>query len=181
MPHLSDPGFSFVWISKMQIQLTRGMVAVIDDEDFDLVRGFRWTAHNASGVCYAAARIKTEGGKYKLVLMHRLILDAPEDCVVDHKDSDTLNNRRSNIRLCSHSENMRNSKLRSTSTTGVRNVMIERWYKNEFRYRATIRVDGIRHRRWFTSLEDAGKWANETRESLHGEFAYKKTMDSRMN
>lgn len=163
----------------MEIELTKGFKTVIDDEDFDLVRGFRWTAHKSRNAFYAGAWVKQEVGKSKLVLMHRLILDTQQGRFVDHKDGDTLNNRRSNIRECSHAENMLNKKVYKSSKTGVRNVCLEMYGKDDFRYRATVRLNGVKHRKWCASLAEADSWANKVRLSLHGEFAYKKEQDAR--
>lgn len=86
------------------IQLTRGQVAVIDASDLPLVSGMKWHAvpHKRGGFYARAA-----GGVY----LHRILTDCPDDKEVDHINHDTLNNRRSNLRVCTHLENMRNGKF----------------------------------------------------------------------
>ncbi len=89
-----------------KVPLSQGLVALVDDGDFECVSGLRWCAmrHN-SGRFYAQA---TKAGRK--VLMHRLILDAPPGLDVDHANQDTLDNRRCNIRLATRSQNEQNRK-----------------------------------------------------------------------
>jgi hypothetical protein len=151
----------------MKIELTRGMVTEIDDEDWDLIRGYRWKAHNSKGSFYAISQWE-ELGEKKHILMHRLLLGLSDPVmVVDHIDGDRLNNRRANLRVCTQAENLRNSKLRSHSSTRVRNVQ---FYKD--RYRARVTLNGKTHTKWFRKIDEASDWAKAKRIELHGEFAY---------
>jgi hypothetical protein len=89
--------------------LTRGYVTVIDDEDAAIVAGYSWCAWVPKpGYVYAVARIHGMVPQ-KMISMHRLLLKAPKGMEVDHKDGDGLNNRRSNIRLCTKAQNQHNS------------------------------------------------------------------------
>lgn len=161
----------------MEIQLLKGLVALIDPEDIDLVSGHRWFANkNKKGALYVRANTR-EHGKIKIVLMHRLIMSPGSGLVIDHIDGNGLNNQRSNLRVCTHSENMRNSKGRSHSQTGVRNVRLN---KKSGKYEVCVRVESIRHRKsGFASLEDASQYAISLRAKLHGEFCYVQSQDSR--
>ena len=76
----------------------------IDKEDFELVSRYKWHI-NGSG--YAVWRGIRDGRK-RTVRMHRLITDCPADKIVDHINHNTLDNRRANLRICTHSDNMRN-------------------------------------------------------------------------
>lgn len=60
------------------------------------------------------------GGKH--ILLHRYILDAKDDEVVDHINGNTLDNRKENLRLCQRIENARNRKINKTSTTGYKGI-----------------------------------------------------------
>lgn len=149
----------------MIIELTRGQFAVIDDEDWPTVQGYKWTANGSHGSFYAMARFKVD------VLMHRLLLgeDNPK-ILVDHADNDSLNNRRDNLRRCTHAENMRNSKVRSHSKSGVKNVSFTK-VNGSMQWVATVRLDGKRHRRAFKTIEEAEAHAIALRATLHGAFA----------
>ncbi len=80
-----------------KIRLSNGRFALVDDKDFDRVNAFRWYFHPDG---YAISRNKS---------MHRFILNAPKGMVVDHKNHDTLDNRRKNIWICTHSQNSLNN------------------------------------------------------------------------
>lgn len=161
----------------MEIELTKGLKAIIDDDDYELVRPYRWAVTGSKpGYLYAVHNHAVDGKRVAL-LMHRLITNAKPGEVVDHIDHNTMNNRRSNLRVCSHAENMRNRKLNANSSTGVKGVMVEACGKGYRRLRASVRVDGKRHRRWFNSIEEAAAWATEMRSKLHGEFAYQPEQD----
>jgi hypothetical protein len=99
-----------------EIDLRHGHVALVDDSDVDLVRGFPWRLHdNGRGTLhYAKADFMVDGKRIKL-LMHRVILSARPGQFTDHVDGDGLNNRRANLRLCTHAENARNSRKRKVS------------------------------------------------------------------
>lgn len=89
-----------------QVQLSRGEMATVDDEDHPLVAQYKWHA-NKKG--YAVGSIPTGRRGARHVLMHRLILGAQRGEQVDHVDGKPLNNTRANLRIATHSENCRNS------------------------------------------------------------------------
>lgn len=88
------------------VPLTKGKEAIIDAELAPLVGQYNWYAEQGYKTLWYAAR---GGGKGKSkVLLHRQILGAKPGEEVDHEDGDGLNCRRSNIRIATHQENMRN-------------------------------------------------------------------------
>lgn len=123
------------------IPLTRGYEAVIDAEDVPLVEGRNWCAFvNARRrTVYAGYRARVEKGRSRNFYLHRLLLNAPEDMQADHIDCDGLNNRRSNLRLASHAENIHNQRGHADSLSGVKGVT---WSKVSQKWMAQIRVDG---------------------------------------
>lgn len=101
-----------------EIHLGGGVVAFVDDVDLALVRDRPWRAIKAPNTTYVGTGVGPDR-----VLLHRLILAAPVGVLVDHADGDGLNNRRSNIRLCSHMENMRNRAKRAPATSPFKGVV----------------------------------------------------------
>ena len=95
-----------------EIPLTRGFVAVVDDEDYEKLQQLSWYADTgASGLVYAARGLPRNGSRRRdKIRMHRQILSLArgDSAHVDHKDGDGLNNRRSNLRKCTPSQNLRN-------------------------------------------------------------------------
>lgn len=90
-----------------EIKLTNGKVALIDDEDLMLVSGYNWFAHSDGYRYYASANI-TINGKRKTLKMHRLIMGNPYGKEIDHINHNGLYNRKENLRIVTHRENMIN-------------------------------------------------------------------------
>lgn len=93
-----------------EIQLTKGYVALVDDDDYEYINQWKWFAQDQHGRGHYAARNIYPNGKARLLLMHRIILNPPINMVVDHINHNTLDNRRCNIRVVSHRENQCNRK-----------------------------------------------------------------------
>ena len=84
-----------------EIELTQGKVAVVDDCDFEFLNQWTWTALLCNGKFWYAKR---GNGIY----MHRVVSGAGPRAVTDHRDGDTLNNRRYNLRVTTYSGNAQN-------------------------------------------------------------------------
>jgi hypothetical protein len=143
-----------------QIYLTKGMVASIDDDDFEKVNKYSWhcTSHG-----YAAARINN-----KIVYMHRYIMNS-QGAEIDHIDNDRLNNKKQNLRSCKHIDNIRNSKTPKNSTTGYKGVTFAKWAGL---YRAHIIADGNNHSLgYFKDAKEAAISYNKAAIKYFGEFA----------
>ena len=154
---------------KAVITLTRGLKSVIDTCDVGLVSGFNWYAVTTCGPNYAARdRRKPEGDGPKKIYLHRVIMSALSDDIIDHIDGDGLNNSRTNIRLVDHSQNMMNVGLRSHNTSGFKGVT---WNKKAGKWEARIGCRGKYH---YLGLYDDPSEAHDAyvvaAKSLHGEF-----------
>lgn len=101
-----------------EIQLTKGMFAFIDDEDFELVSQYKW--HYCNG--YANTRIYENGKSSKYIGMHRLIMQAKPGEQIDHINGIKRDNHRSNLRKCTPKDNPKNCKTPVTNTTGFKGV-----------------------------------------------------------
>lgn len=109
-----------------EIQLASGRRATVDDDDFTQLAAHRWHVWvrrrpNQLEHCYAATVVNG-----KAISMHRLLLGAPHNYEVDHRDGNGLNNQRSNLRLCSRQENTRNQRLSLRSKSGFKGVTMQR-------------------------------------------------------
>lgn len=101
------------------VNLTRGKVTFIDDEDYELISKYRWYAILARGHWYASAHIESWSS---LNGMHRLIMSPKDNEVIDHVNGNGLDNQRSNLRICSHRQNIVNSKKRSGTSSEFKGV-----------------------------------------------------------
>lgn len=97
----------------VQIPLSRGLFATVDEADYDLLSRWKWSALKLGGpkrgervTRFYACRVEVVDGKQRMVLMHRQLMGAVgRDQKVDHRDRDTLNNRKQNLRLCCGAQN----------------------------------------------------------------------------
>lgn len=80
-----------------EIKLTQGYATKVDDEDFEKLNKVNWYVSIYKNHARAESRQWIKG---KLVRMHRIIINCPEDLVVDHIDGDSLNNQKDNLRAC---------------------------------------------------------------------------------
>lgn len=151
------------------IPLTRGMVALVDDEDYDRLSKHEWRAY-WRGYTFVARSRRRVGGR--TLYMHREILNAPTGREVDHVDGNSLNNCRSNIRLATTSQNNMNKgkpRIKRTPTSKYKGVY---WDRSSGAFRAGIRVNGIqKHLGQFRNEEDAARAYDVAAHELFGEFA----------
>jgi hypothetical protein len=106
----------------IEIPLTKGYVAKVDDEDF-WIGLQRWFADVRDGQVYASRNLPKDGGGPRgLLRMHRAIMLPPDGMEVDHINRDPLDNRRSNLRLVTKTQNMRNRGVNRNSSTGLKGV-----------------------------------------------------------
>src|SRR6185437_12792771 len=95
----------------MEIPLTRGYRAVVDDEDSHIVLKHKWCAALKDRQICAITMTSRNPGPRKRLYLHRVLLGITDPTImVDHIDRDSLNNRRSNLRIATHAENMRNAR-----------------------------------------------------------------------
>jgi hypothetical protein len=94
------------------IPLTRNLHALVDAEDYEMLKGHKWCAMTVGGNVYAGRR---EKGRF--ILMHRQIMNPPQGKVVDHKNGNGLDNRRCNLRICSAQENAWNCRPHADKTS----------------------------------------------------------------
>lgn len=117
-----------------EINLTNGGIALVDDEDFVKLSSYKWHRHDERTLQYA--RVALYGsGKQQILLMHRVVMNAPAGVDVDHRDGNGLNNQKNNLRLCTDQQNSMNLKLFRTSTSGHKGVS---WSKQSKKWESYI-------------------------------------------
>lgn len=152
-----------------QILLTQGKSALISDEDYERISQHGWWAAKNSGTWYAIRHDRDADGKRLTVIMHRVILGAPDEVEVDHIDGDGLNNVRQNLRLCTTEQNQYNRGPSRTNTSGFKGVC---WHKGNKRWMATIRHKGKRiFLGYRLTPEQAARLYDAAARELHGNFA----------
>ena len=119
-----------------EIPLTMGMVALVDDDDYDRMSRYNWYAANNNYYTYYAVRGVRKGGGYKNIRMHREVLGVTDASVyVDHIDGNGLNNCKSNLRPCSKSQkNTHRIHRQKNNTSGFVGVSFNRRDKKGWAY-----------------------------------------------
>lgn len=141
-----------------KIPLSQGKHAIVDDQDYGLIKKYKWWYHEG----YARGWVNG-----KSILMHRFILNLSQDQRVDHIDRNGLDNRRSNMRVCTHAQNCKN-----------------RYYPNKTGYKGVCKKPG--HNKWqanistpkrrclgvFDAPEKAALAYNKAAKEYFGKFAF---------
>lgn len=122
-----------------EIPLTHGKVALVDDEDFEWLSAYRWSALPNRDTFYAYCTLRLTRGACTSRRMHRLIVEAPAGVPVDHQNGDGLDNRRSNLRPSTGTQNQANRRRHSNNTSGFKGVI---WKPRRSKWRAQIKVCG---------------------------------------
>jgi len=153
------------------ILLTKGMEAMVDDEDFDFLMQWRWFAWTPGySTFYARKTCKVVPGVHSR--MHREVMGRYHNVwgsILDHIDGNGLNNCKSNLRFCTHAENSRNAGPNALNKSGIKGVC---WHVRSKKYIATISLNRkLIHIGYFTDPIEAAKAYNEAAIKYHGEFA----------
>jgi hypothetical protein len=155
----------------IEIPLTQNQVAIIDDEDFELVSRYRWYAawSPLTKSFYARAKTRKPDGRHAIIQMHRIIKGAQKGQQVDHIHHNTLDNRKSELRLCTGSQNQHNKGIQANNTSGYKGVC---WNKSHQKWTARIRLNGKqKNLGYYATPEAANSDCITARTTLHGDFA----------
>lgn len=153
-----------------EIHITQGKVAIVDDIDYEMLSQYKW---QWNGRYVIRRRRVSEGGDTPQVYMHRQVAGAKEGEIVDHEDCNTLNNVRSNLRLCAAGQNVCNRRVTKISKTGVKGVMHTPGRGRNIReYRAKVKYKGVVHLdRMYHTLEEAKAAYDACARQVQGEFS----------
>jgi hypothetical protein len=143
----------------------KGEFALVDDEDYEELMQHRWLGTKKG---YAVS-FKSKRNKNTATYIHRLIMNAPKHLVVDHINHDKLDNRRSNLRICTNGQNRANTK----KTSGASKFKGVFFNKGAGRPYAKIycNYEQIYIGTFDTELEAAAAYNTKALE-LFGDFAY---------
>lgn len=149
-----------------RILLSAGESAMVDDEDYHWLSQYEWYLIENGDHRYAS-RTETRDSKSYTVLMHREILGVVDRSEVDHINNDGLDNRRHNLRRCSHTQNMQNRVIHRNNKSGFKGV----WFCSH-RWRVAIRVNNKPvHLGYYDDKIDAARAYNKAASAYFGEFA----------
>lgn len=102
--------------------------------------------------------------------MHRVIIGAQPNQLVDHINRNKLDNRCSNLRIVTNSQNVINSSARANNSSGYKGVT---WHKKNGKWQASVMVNYKRHHLGqFTNVVDAARVYNDACRKYFGDFAY---------
>jgi hypothetical protein len=146
------------------IPLTKGRFAIVDAADYDWLSKYKWHTWVWKKWTYAGCYLNRRN-----ISMHRLIMNPPAGMVVDHIDHNGLNNKRSNLRICTPRQNAFNRKGKGTASKykGIRwNKRTNKWVAQIKYYHKAMQVGS------FDNQIDAAKAYDKIAGKLFGEFAY---------
>ena len=148
------------------IEIEGGHQVVLDDDMAHLVEGRKWKLRLTKAG--DPGHVITRGLKrHAYIALHRLVIGAKPGQIVDHVSGDVLDNRRANLRVCTHAENMRNRRMQRNNRCGFKGV-----YPQKNSFRAQIRANGVKYLLGsFATPERAHQAYVEAAKRLHGDFA----------
>lgn len=140
--------------------LIDGTHFIFDAIDYDKIKNTKWYLSYQGGRPYLVDR---RGGK-----LHSKIVDCPSGYEVDHINLDTLDNRHSNLRICTHQQNQINQPLQRNNTSGICGVS---WYAPRNKYRARIKIcQHDIHLGYYSNLVEAIQARNVGMAYMFGEY-----------
>jgi hypothetical protein len=160
---INKDGTAFVFTENGKGRLTGCFV--VDADDLDLISKYKWHTKNDK---YISTNVKCPTKTWVTLKIHRLILGAPKSNLVDHRNRDRSDNRRSNLRVATRAQNARNRGFASNNKLKIKGVI-----KKRGRYYASISCDDIKYNLGdYEDIELAATAYNAAAKVLFGEFAY---------
>lgn len=152
-----------------EILLNDNLIAFVDDCDFERISQFKWSASWSEYTKSFYARRWVKGGKGKRVYLHRDVLNVVNSVFVDHINLNTLDCRKSNLRIATRSQNGFNRNAPSNNKSGVKGVY---WDSKNSKWRAQIVVNGKKYQLGrFIDLNDAANAYAKAANKFAKEFA----------
>ena len=151
-----------------KIRLTQGKVCLVDNENYQNLNRFKWFVSFERGRWYAGRQLLLKNGKQIILKMHRVILNAPVNIQCDHRNGNSLDNRKENLRLCTNRQNSQNKKYPYKNNK----LQIKGVSARDKKFRAAIQVNGkYLSLGYFNILGDADSAYRKAEEKYFGKFA----------
>lgn len=163
-------------MKKIKLRGANSISAIVDDEDYESLSKFKWYISGGRKNDQYAHRKETVCGKRISIFMHREVVNARKEKMVDHINHNTFDNRKSNLRMATRSQNAMNTLKRKDSSSLYKGVVLHTSRKNgnEHHYwRTHIRTKDTQVRLGlFKSEIDAAICYDLWAKDLFGEYAY---------
>jgi hypothetical protein len=148
-----------------EIPVTGGYMALVDLDDVELVLGHKWSALPTGNTVYAQRAIQRTDGRWTTQKLHTFLTGY---ALTDHRNGNGLDNRRSNLREATQSQNLCNRRPR-VGASGFKGVT---WFERLGKWKAQCSKAGKHHNLgYFVDVEDAARAYDDAARRLHGEFA----------
>ena len=153
------------------IRIKKFRFAIVDRYDYNRLRQYKWRLNRSNRTFYAfCTRSRGPLLRPQVLWMHHLVLPPPDGLLVDHRNHNGLDNRRSNLRLATYSENIQNAR-KTISKTSSRYKGVDR-VRATGKFRARVVVSGKRlFLGSFDSEIDAAKAYDAAAKQYYGEYA----------
>lgn len=153
-----------------EIQLANGKVCLVDDGDYKMLSMYGWYAKENSNTTYVYTQLHKNKTR-RTVHIHQMLLLPPDGYVVDHINGNGLDNRRSNLRLCTQSQNRMNSKKSNRNNAGIKGVG---WSKDNNKWYAYITFEKVmRNLGHYINKDEAINARKQAEEKYYKEYAKK--------
>jgi len=142
---------------------SQGNEFYFDKDDFESVEKHCWFTDDKG---YVRAKIN-----YKKVALHRFLMKPPDDMVIDHISHNTLDNRKTNLRICTRQQNQCNQKKQNRNTSSIfKGVFLDK-ARNKWQATIMLNAKSIFLGR-FNTEEEASKEYNRAARFYFGEYAF---------
>lgn len=148
-----------------EIILSKGGVAIVDDDDYEKLCEFNWyiVESRTPGRVYACRKVNG-----KKLYMHKSLLEC-SDLDIDHINGNALDNRKSNLRTVTRSQNNYNSSTRKGCSSKYKGVSIS---SSNSKFRAIAKIDGKnKHLGYFANELEAASAYDSAAVKHFGEYA----------
>lgn len=133
----------------------------VDDDDYEKLKN---STINFCGEYKRKLYVESR----KLGRIHRYIMNCPKGMEVDHINGDKLDNRKGNLRICTHSENEANKGIQKNNASGHKDIY---WEKSTNKWNVKIKFNGKTYKKRFGTINEAINHRNKMIKIIHGEFA----------